>query len=439
MSEFKIIHDSVHGSVRVDGVFLSLLERPEVQRLHNIHQLGLAHLVFPGANHTRLEHSLGTYFLADKIAESLGLEDNEKLELKAAALLHDIGHPPFSHTLEMVINDLVGRDHMEASRMIMNGNLEVCTSSAKDVLGEMPPISELLQEAGISPERVGKLIVSDEMQRVGQETLAVDDDQAYFGEDKYLQQIVHGPVDADQMDYLLRDAYYTGVAHGAIDIDRILQTVALHHGDLVVERGGVVAVEGMLVARALMYTSVYFHKTVRIAEMMLCKAVEIAGQNDEEIVERLNVDTECSLTEKLLSMDGPPSDIINRLRYRKLYKKALSKRQFDMDDSELEAIAPLTDYEVRKRKEREIADRAGVDVSEVIIDVPSEELMLSEPRIGKTEVPILEDDRIKPLSRYSPLARALQYRNIHDWAIMVSTPDKHIEDVEKAAMKVLFK
>lgn len=94
MPGFKVIHDSVHGSVRVDGVFLRLLGRPEMQRLHGVHQLGLAHLVFPGANHTRLEHSLGTFHIASKMADSLRLRPDERNEVLAAALLHDLGHPP---------------------------------------------------------------------------------------------------------------------------------------------------------------------------------------------------------------------------------------------------------------------------------------------------------------------------------------------------------
>jgi len=435
VARFKIIHDSVHGSVKLEGVFLSLLERPEMQRLHGIRQLGLAHLVFPGANHTRLEHSLGTLFLAERMADSLGLDEMERHDLKAAAMLHDLGHPPFSHTLEAVVHELTGRDHMEASRQIIEGGLPVIDRSAGEVIGDIPPIREVLEDDGISAERVGRIIVSDELERFGQKRLQVENSQSYFGGRNYLKQIIHGPVDADQMDYLLRDAHYTGVAHGAIDIDRLLQTVAVHHGDLVVQRGGVVAVEGMLVARALMYTSVYFHKTVRIAEMMLCKALELGG---EEIVNDIHAQSECSLSERLINAGGAASKIMTLLRYRRLYKRVLSLRSSELTEEEMERVLPLSDYRRRKAREHEIADRAGVNPSEVILDVPTKELMLSEPRIGKTEVLILDGEKVKPLSKYSPLARALQYRNVHDWVLMVSAPKEVREKVEKAARKALF-
>ncbi|HSA35655.1 MAG TPA: HD domain-containing protein, partial [Methanomassiliicoccales archaeon] len=110
MSSQKIIHDSVHGSVKVDGVFLELLHRPEMQRLHGVKQLGLAHLVFPGANHTRFEHSLGTYHVADLMCDALKLGKEDRDLALASALLHDLGHAPFSHTLEEVLENRFSLD-----------------------------------------------------------------------------------------------------------------------------------------------------------------------------------------------------------------------------------------------------------------------------------------------------------------------------------------
>ena len=161
LTGFKVIHDSVHGSVRVWDLYLKLLERPEMQRLHHVHQLGLAHLVFPGANHTRLEHSLGTFFIAGKMATSLGLDDHEIEEVLAAALLHDLGHPPFSHTLETVIRDRTGKDHMEVTRSIILGEMKGLPERSIELLGEMGPISDLLESHGLSAERVGDLIAQE--------------------------------------------------------------------------------------------------------------------------------------------------------------------------------------------------------------------------------------------------------------------------------------
>ena len=436
MPGFKVIHDSVHGSVRVDGVFLRLLGRPEMQRLHGVHQLGLAHLVFPGANHTRLEHSLGTFHIASMMADSLRLRSDERNEVLAAALLHDLGHPPFSHTLEEVMADRLGVDHIDLSQSMIKGELRSITNGERRLLQDTSSVQEVLEEEGISPERVVSLVVSPVGPDVpGQSVLEVEEGQAHFGQDNYLHQMIHGPVDADQMDYLLRDAHYTGVAHGTIDLDRLLQTIGVHHGDLVVHKGGVVAVEGLLVARALMYTSVYFHKTVRIAEMMLCKAVEMADAN---IVRNLHTDNDGSLSERLLAQGGYPGRIMVQLKYRELYKKSFSLSMLDLTDDQMDRLMQLTSYRRRKEAEEEIASRAGVHPSEIILDMPSRELLISEPRIGKTEVPILDDDKVRPLSRHSPLAKALQSRSVFDWAVMVSCPERYKADVAKAAAKSIL-
>ncbi len=435
MPGYKVIHDSVHGTVKVDGVFLELLERPEMQRLHGIHQLGLAYFVFPGANHTRLEHSLGTYHIASKLCSNLDMDERDRQEVRAAAMLHDIGHTPFSHTLEEVIHHRLGKDHMDVSKDMIVGDFTPYQDRDREVVGSIPPLPDVLERSGLDPARVADLVTSARRQELGQSTLMVEDEQAHFGQNNFLSQIISGPLDVDQMDYLLRDAYYTGVAHGTIDTDRLFQTIQVHHGDLVVDKGGLVAVEGLMVARSLMYTSVYFHKTVRIAEMMMCKAVEAAPQ---EALEDMFVDTDCSLSSKLASVEGAPSRLMTMLRYRRLYKKAYTLPIMSMDDEQTRTLVSLVGYDRRKAKEREIADRAGVSTEDVVLDIPEKALLLSEPRIGKTDVGILDSGRVRPLSRYSPLAKAIQSRGVHDWAVMVSAPAKCRDAVQKVAAKVLF-
>lgn len=432
----KVIHDSVHGSVKVEGLYLELLERPEMQRLHGVHQLGLAHYVFPGANHTRLEHSLGTYHVAMKMCDALDLPEDEERTVLAAALLHDVGHTPFSHTLEEVVYDRLGKDHMDISTDLIMGKLPTVNKADSKVLGPLPTMAEVIERAGVSPQEVCDLIVtSHHALDKGQEKLMVEEGQAHFGGREYLGQIISGPLDVDQMDYLRRDAYYTGVAHGTIDIDRLLQTVAIFHGDLVISKGGLVAAEGLLVARSLMYTSVYYHKTARIAEMMLCKAVELAP---DSVLEDLHLETDCSLSAKLKECGGDSATLMTLLNYRRLYKKAIMLPISGLSEDQLQQLAELSEYDMRKSKELEIAERAGVRDSEVLLDIPDRSLLLSEPRIGKTDVPILDGERVKPLSRYSPLAKAIQSRGVHDWAVMVSSPPKNREDVERAAMRALF-
>lgn len=433
---FKVIHDSVHGSVKVDGLFLDLLERPEMQRLHGVHQLGLAHLVFPGANHTRLEHSLGTYHLARTMSGALELDDQDRSTVLAAALLHDLGHSPYSHTLEEVIHNRTGKDHTGITRDIIMGSLPIMSEASAEVLGRFNSIAEVLEGEGISPQDVTGLISASHLAKDSrQRTLDVDAGQAHFGQKNYLKQIISGPLDVDQMDYLQRDAYYTGVAHGTIDIDRLMQTVAVFHGDLVISKGGMVAVEGLMVARSLMYTSVYFHKTARIAEMMLCKAVEMAPPS---VLDDIHMATDCELDSKLTEAGGDAARLMTLLRFRKLYKKAVMLPVSGLDEHQIEHLIELSDYNRRKAAEREIADRAGLKESEVLVDIPDRALLLGEPRIGKTDVAILDGDRVRPLSRYSPLAKAIQSRGVHDWAVMVSTPAKNREEVEKATLKTLF-
>jgi HD superfamily phosphohydrolase len=183
-----------------------------------------------------------------------------------------------------------------------------------------------------------------------------------------------------------------------------------------------------------MYTSVYFHKTVRIAEMMLCKAVEAAP---DDAVEGIWRQDDGALEQQLLRCGGAASRLMGMIRYRMLYKRAYFQNTADLTPESLAALLKLTDYQRRKEMEEDIALRAGVDPSEVIVDLPSREALLTESRIGKTEVPILDGDRVRALSKYSPLAKALQTRGIHDWAVMVSCPENLKADVAKAAERSL--
>ena len=248
------------------------------------------------------------------------------------------------------------------------------------------------------------------------------------GRSGYLSEIIHGPIDADQIDYLLRDAHYTGVAYGVIDFDRLMQTIKLHDGHVVVEKKGVSAIESMLVARSLMYSSVYLHKTVRIAELMLIRAVGRAEPFDFSQM----VDGE--LMEYLKQSGKFQRDIALRLKYRKLFKRAYVKALSELGSEEKERLAEIKAKEV----EDEIAERAGLDAGYVIVDAPGRDILLSEPRLKKMDVKIL-DNEIKPLSEYTPLANALQMRGVTDWGIMVCCPEEAKEKVSKIAEKVLWR
>jgi HD superfamily phosphohydrolase len=244
-------------------------------------------------------------------------------------------------------------------------------------------------------------------------------------------------MDADQVDFLLRDAHYTGVAHGVLDIDRLMQTLAIHNNELVVEKSGVNAVEGMMVARALMYSSVYFHKTVRIAEVMLSRAVERMGATEDELAAILKM-VDMDLTKFIETKGGFPARIVKALRFRKLYKAAFMASKEELEEAQLEALGELEDMRRRRAKEDEICRRVGAPEGSVAIDIPGKEISVSEPRMHKTGVLILDGERLRPLDKYTPLARALELRPVPSWTVMVSCEKRFRKAVKKAAPKVLF-
>jgi HD superfamily phosphohydrolase len=433
MADFKIIHDTVHGSIKLDGLFLELLETPQIQRLHGINQLGLANLVFPGANHTRLEHSIGTCHVAKRLADSLGLDPHEKLLVCAASMLHDVGHSPYSHTLEMALHDKFSEDHMDITRDIILGKKRIKLEGEEE---KSPEIPELLNKYGLDPKEVASLISGADFDSQSKkiEDFHTHNNQMIFNDKMYLHHIIHGSMDADQIDYLLRDSFYTGVAHGTIDIDRLIQTVEVFNNDLVVHKRGVPAVEGMLVARALMYTSVYYHKTVRIAELMLARAVELLDDPLENISEMIDSELMAMLKEA----GGLQRDVAYMLKYRRLFKRAFTLLKGTADEKDSEVIKDLRKPQNRRKAESDICRNAGIPEGYTILDLPERELLITEPRIRATNVKILDEKRLKPLSNFSPLAKALEVRDVYDWELMVSAAPKYLEKVNKVAKKVLF-
>ncbi len=396
-----------------------------MQRLHNIIQLGFTKLVFPGANHTRLEHSIGTYGVAHKMSVSLNLKEEEKNIVKAAALLHDLGHPPFSHTLESILEDATGMDHMDVTKDFIIGKRSI---ESRDT----PLIPEILEKHDISPERVAELLKGKD-ETVTISDFSVHGNQKYFGEDKYLYQMIHGSLDADQLDYLLRDSHYTGALHGVIDIERLLQTMEIHNGDLVIAKSGVPAVEGMLVARGLMYSSVYLHKTARIAELMFAKAVDSLA----DPLENVYLMTDCELLSHMEQHGGFPSKMVERLKYRRLYKMCFSLELDKLDSLSIDAESSGTPEGIRKL-EKKIAFQGKISENDVLVDIPHRELKLSEPRLNNTGIKILDNGRLYDLTKYSPLAFALQRRTAPYWGIMISCPNELMDKVRKYSKKVLF-
>ena len=236
----KIINDPVYGFITIDDeLILKIIAHPYYQRLRRIHQMAMALLVYPGAVHTRLHHSLGAYHLMRNALHELknkGVEitQAEEQAAKIAILLHDIGHGPFSHALENVL--LEGMHHETISLLLMkelNKQLDGQLQMALDIFTNEYP-------------------------------------------KKFLHQLISGQLDVDRMDYLTRDSFFSGVSEGVIGYDRILKMLTVHHGELMVEEKGIYSIEKFLVSRRLMYWQVYLHKTVICAEQMLVRIIKRA-------------------------------------------------------------------------------------------------------------------------------------------------------------------
>ncbi|MGL6266808.1 MAG: HD domain-containing protein, partial [Chitinophagaceae bacterium] len=222
-----------------DPLIYGIISHPWYQRLRRINQMALSHLVYPGAVHSRLHHSLGAYHLMtlaifELRSKGIEITPAEEQAAKIGILLHDIGHGPFSHALESIVIESL--DHEALSLLIME---------------------KLNQESD------GKL------------SMAIDIFKGTYHK-KFLHQLISGQLDVDRMDYLARDSFFTGVSEGTIGYDRILKMLTVHEGELMVEEKAIYSIEEFLVSRRLMYWQVYLHKTVISAEMMLVKIFERA-------------------------------------------------------------------------------------------------------------------------------------------------------------------
>ena len=436
----KVINDAIHGQFKLEGVAQDLLSTPEMNKLSHIKQLGLAHLVFPGAHHTRFEHSLGASHIAGRMADSLSLDEIEADTLRVAAMLHDVGHGPYSHTLEHILAERGGMDHMEVTKGIILGEYDVIVDGEGESIDERRAIPDILEDNGLDPKLVSSLITGPDAAGTERSLLSWTEGREDFsGEDKTLAQLVHGPVDCDQLDYLLRDSHFTGVRHGVVDHNRLIECLRSQGGDIVVEQGGLSALEGMLVARGLMYSAVYFHRVTRVTEVMLSRAVERAGDALPESIDlQRRVDAE--IWGALDKAGDFSRDMITRLKYRNLLKVCLSRRKDDLSPEQIEKLASIANnLGARREIEDDIAFRSGLDPGYVAIDVPSVKLLLSEPRMAQVDVKVVGDDgKTRWLKEVTPMAEALRKRQVSQEAIYVMTLSGSEKRVAEVANQILF-
>jgi HD superfamily phosphohydrolase len=337
----------------------------------------------------------------------------------------------------MMVHEKTGLSHVELTGELISGNIEILTEKDYEFVKNRRTVPGIIEKYGLIPKDVAALVTGlpDTDGSLKLEMFSGNESQQVFNPKVYLNQIIHGEIDADQIDYLLRDSHYTGIAHGIIDVDRLIQTMEIFNNDLVIHRRGLSAVEGMLVARSLMYSSIYFHKTVRIAELMLARAVESAWESGDK--PDLNKMVDYDLLNYLDDTGGFPREIVRKLKYRRLYKKVYSLSTQEIDGDKKSILIELSDWEKLRERENEICDKFKIPRNKIIIDIPKSELALSEPRIKRTQVKI-KDKGLKQLSSYSPLARALQIRPIPDWELMVAADREYQKEVEKKIEKYLF-
>jgi uncharacterized protein len=342
----EIIRDPIWNNIRVDSLALELVDTPIFQRLRYVRQLGLAYLVYPGATHTRFEHALGAYHLC-RIAIGLlrerGIADVPEEECTVttiAALLHDVGHYPFSHALE----EIGATNHEEvATALVTTGPV---ASILRARIGEN------------APERIIALIRGEA--------------------DSPLQGLVSGSLDLDKIEYLKRDAHMCGVAYGEIDVDRLINSMVLV-GDPVtglqtvgVAEKGLSALESLLFAKYQMYRNVYWHHAVRSATAMYKRVVEDACDSGTLTQEKLVGFTDEGLLYFL--QDRAPSPLLAALRSRHLFKRVAEWPASELDDGFGDWIG--NDRKRTRAAENALGSMLGLKSGELLLDYPEKTQML---------------------------------------------------------------
>lgn len=419
------VRDPVLGSIRLSPLQEDLLKTVEVQRLSFIHQLGTTFQSYPGAHCMRLSHALGVSSLAGRIGRAVmpgtaGSDAGIDL-LEAAGMLHDIGHTPWSHTLEPLFLELSGIDHMDLVEGLICGSARMGIPGS----GRIPGI---LESHGIDPADVAALIRS-----------------GYRGP-RYLQQIIFGEVDADMLDYLQRDFHFTGVAYGHIEVDRIISTMAVAGSELVFQDKALDAVRDFLLARLQMYSSVYLHKKTRIVDQMLLRAARRSIVDLREI-ECFHEQTDDEILSFLVKGSRDPwvRDMAWRVKYRQnlftqVFRIDAARRSGD-EERFLEQLRGLggTARQAAARLEADIASRAGAPPGSILVDLPLEAVKVSEERFEKVDIRFLTGSgRLVTLSEIDPpFARYLSDAKPNRNLLSVSCSPELGQTVASACGKVL--
>ena len=384
----KNIRDPLYGFITVNEMELDVVSAPAVQRLRRVAHLGLSDAVYPSATHSRFEHSLGVMHLAGELAESLGLPEETSQAYRIAGLLHDVGHSPFSHALEEVIEERLGFEHERQSERIIRELDELYAPDAEFVI------------------------------------------DIIHGNTKY--DLVAGAIDADRLDYLQRDARRTGFRNSSVDVRTIVKFARRHDDRIVFDKKAVQAIEDMFSARLRMLKTIAGHHATRIAEAMLRRAVtEFLDETGYTAEDVLTWD-DYQLHTHLLEHEGHehiPAEtdpqLYTRIANRDLYKRALYVNENTIGRETLAEIARK--YDDPTSIEAQIAADTGVSPQQVIVDLPS------LPDEESTHVHIMMADGVRAFSDISPTPSHLvdvQWRNT---TLGVYAPPSDIDTVQAAA------
>jgi len=407
------IKDPVHGYVYITEDEKEIIDSYPVQRLRRLRQLAGSEYVYPGANHTRFEHSVGVMYLASRVTENPNisqlLSEEEAEMVKIAALLHDVGHGPFSHVFEQLLIKELDKTHEDITTWII----------------ERSELKDVLTHTGYKPRDVGKLAVG----------------KLCRAQKAFLDQIISSAVDVDKQDFIVRDTHHTGAEYGYIDIFRLIHALDVLGENLAVELGALSALESLIIARIESFKSIYFHRVGRAAQIMLAIAMEKAN-------EELGL-TKFKTPEDYLAMDdytvwtalkncGQSSRIIENLERRKMLKCAY-ERTFYEKDTTISNIFGRESY--RKQMQGEIAKEARVDAESVIIDVPTVPSVPYHHSVlmESMEIPVFRktQEGEKTQQRLSEISKIFETLKGFINILRVYTTDENRGKVEKATGKIL--
>ena len=407
------IKDPVHGYVYVTEAEKEIIDSYPVQRLHRLRQLAGTEFVYPGANHTRFEHSIGVMYLAGCLSEnpnlSQYLSEDEIQSIRIAALLHDVGHGPFSHVFEHLLVKFLNKTHEDMTTWII----------------QKSELNDIINGLGYDPNVIGKLAVGS-LHKPGK---------------AFIDQVIQSSVDVDKLDFVVRDTYHTGAEYGYVDIFRLIHMLDVLDENLAVDLGALSALESFMLARLESFKSIYFHRVGRAAQIMIATAMEQAkdelGLVDFQSPEEYLAFNDYTVWAMLRKCEKS-RNIMEDLEKRKLLKCAYD-RTFHVREKNMTSI--LSVEEIRNQMRDKIASEAGVETQSVVIDVPTlpsvpyHHSVLLEPM----EVPVFHKTREgrkvpKRLSDISGVFEVLKgFINI----LRVYTEEQHLEKVASAAAKFL--